>query len=72
MVWLDCTAISDKPGELKQLMFDKAGVAFTEGSVFGEQGAGYLRVNLACPRALLLKALDKFAGAIQEENATRS
>lgn len=55
----------------KQLMFDKAGVAFVEGSVFGEQGAGYLRVNLACPRALLLEALDKFAGAIQEENTTR-
>ncbi|MGG4091520.1 MalY/PatB family protein [Paenibacillus lautus] len=71
-VWLDCTAISDKPAELKQLMFDKAGVAFIEGSLFGEQGAGYLRVNLACPRALLLKALDKFAGAIQEENETRS
>ncbi|MGX4584473.1 MalY/PatB family protein [Paenibacillus chitinolyticus] len=71
MVWLDCTAISDKPAELKQLMFDKAGVAFVEGSLFGEKGAGYLRVNLACPRSLLLKALDKFAGAIQEENATR-
>lgn len=72
MVWMDCTAISNKPAELKQLMFDKAGVAFTEGSVFGEQGAGYLRVNLACPRSLLLEALDKFVEAIREESATRS
>ncbi|MFC4599609.1 MalY/PatB family protein [Cohnella hongkongensis] len=65
MVWMDCTALSNKPEELKRLMFNEAGVAFSEGSVFGEQGAGYLRVNLACPRALLLEALEKFAAAVR-------
>ncbi|MFC5402786.1 MalY/PatB family protein [Cohnella soli] len=63
LVWMDCTALSDKPQELKRLMFEEAGVAFSEGSVFGKQGAGYLRVNLACPRSLLLEALEKFANA---------
>jgi cystathionine beta-lyase len=64
LVWMDCTAISDKPQELKQLMFDKAGIAFSEGSVFGSQGAGYLRINIACPRSILAEALDKFASAV--------
>jgi len=68
LAWMDCTAISTKPQDLKRLMFEKAGVAFTEGSVFGEQGAGYLRVNLACPRSLLLEALEKFANAINDRN----
>ncbi|MFC5468704.1 MalY/PatB family protein [Cohnella suwonensis] len=63
LVWLDCAAISGKPQELKKLMFDEAGVAFSEGSVFGKQGEGFLRVNLACPRSLLLEALEKFANA---------
>ncbi|XID93280.1 MalY/PatB family protein [Paenibacillaceae bacterium WGS1546] len=63
LVWLDCTAISDKPEELKKLMFEQAGVAFSEGSVFGRQGAGFLRVNLACPRSLLLEGLERFARA---------
>lgn len=66
MVWLDCRAISDNPQELKQLMFERAGVAFSEGSVFGGQGQGYLRVNLACPRSLLAEALEKFAQAVRE------
>ncbi len=64
LVWVDCTAISDKPQELKQLMFDKAGVAFSEGSVFGKQGSGYLRINIACPRSILMEALEKFAMAV--------
>jgi cystathionine beta-lyase len=64
LVWIDCTAISDNPQELKQLMFDKAGVAFSEGSVFGKQGAGYLRINIACPRSILAEALERFALAV--------
>jgi len=64
LVWMDCTAISDKPQQLKQLMFEQAGVAFSEGSVFGKQGTGYLRVNIACRRALLMEALEKFAAAV--------
>ncbi|TYP71278.1 MalY/PatB family protein [Paenibacillus methanolicus] len=71
MVWLDCRAISENPQELKKLMFERAGVAFSEGSVFGRQGQGYLRVNLACPRSLLAEALDKFAQAVRETVAAQ-
>jgi cystathionine beta-lyase len=64
LVWIDCTAISNNPQELKQLMFEKAGVAFSEGSVFGKQGAGYLRINIACPRSTLAEALERFTLAV--------
>jgi cystathionine beta-lyase len=39
-------------------------VAFSEGSVFGKQGAGYLRINIACPRSILAEALERFALAV--------
>lgn len=71
LVWLDCTAISDKPQVLKQLMFEQAGVAFSDGSVFGKQGEGYLRINLACPRSLLVEALEKFAAAANSVAVSR-
>ncbi|WEK55220.1 MAG: pyridoxal phosphate-dependent aminotransferase [Candidatus Cohnella colombiensis] len=64
LAWLDCTQISTNPQELKRIMFEQAGVAFSEGSVFGKQGAGYLRVNFACPRSLMLQALKQFADAV--------
>jgi cystathionine beta-lyase len=61
---MDCRSISDNPQVLKQLMFEKAGVAFSEGSVFGKQSAGFLRVNIACPRSILMEALEKFSAAV--------
>ncbi|MFC5701204.1 MalY/PatB family protein [Cohnella faecalis] len=72
MVWLDCRAISEDPQTLKKLMFEKAGVAFSEGSVFGTQGAGFLRVNLACRRELLLEALRLFSEAAAQEAAAKA
>lgn len=65
MVWLDCRAISEDPLVLKKLMFEQAGVAFSEGSVFGKQGTGYLRVNIACPRSIIVDALERFAQAVE-------
>jgi cystathionine beta-lyase len=71
LAWMDCRAVSEDPQELKKLMFDKAGVAFSEGSVFGKQGAGFLRVNLGCPRSILEDALERFAKAVREGSAVR-
>jgi len=66
MAWLDCREISTKPSELKKLMYDYAKVAFNEGSMFGEEGAGFLRLNFGCPRALLLEGLQRFARGVQK------
>lgn len=67
LLWLDCRAISENPADLKELMYKKAKVAFNEGSTYGEEGAGWLRVNLACPRFVLEKALQQFTEAIAEQ-----
>jgi cystathionine beta-lyase len=63
LAWVDCRAISEDPAELKKLMYEEARVAFSDGSVFGRQGAGWLRINFGCPRAVLLEALERFAAA---------
>lgn len=63
LVWLDCSAISRDADTLKELMFKEAGVAFSEGSVFGKEGEGFLRVNIACPRSVMAEGLERFAKA---------
>lgn len=45
-------------------MYKKAKVAFNDGSTYGVEGAGWLRVNLACPRSILEQALKQFVDAI--------
>ncbi|WP_233531445.1 MalY/PatB family protein [Paenibacillus alkalitolerans] len=64
LLWIDCRGLGMSVADLKRLMFAEAKVAFSEGSVFGdEEGSGFLRVNCACPRPLLLEALERFAAA---------
>jgi cystathionine beta-lyase len=63
LLWVDCRGLELDIQGLKALMFQKAKVAFSEGSVFGNEGEGYLRINLACPRSIVIEALQKFCQA---------
>lgn len=67
LAWFDCREISADPEMLKDLMFNKARVAFNEGSMFGAEGAGFLRVNFGTPRSLLLEGLERFEKALKQK-----
>lgn len=67
LAWFDCREISADPEVLKDLMFNKARVAFNEGSMFGAEGAGFLRVNFGTPRSLLLEGLERFEKALKQK-----
>ena len=53
--------------ELKELMIEKAGLAMNEGSVFGPGGEGFMRLNIACPKNVLQKALDQSSQALNDD-----
>lgn len=63
LLWLDCRGLNLDVKGLKDLMFNQAKVAFSEGSVFGTEGEGWLRINLACPRSIVEEALERFVWA---------
>ncbi|MHA7965965.1 MalY/PatB family protein [Paenibacillus sp. CAU 1782] len=63
LLWLDCRGLGLDKNGLKDLMYKKAKVAFNEGSVFGIEGEGWLRMNLACPRYIVEQALAQFCEA---------
>lgn len=64
---LPCTGM--EKAEMKQVMYKEAKIAFTEGSIYGENGEGFLRINLACPRSLLEEALERFCAAVAAHQA---
>jgi cystathionine beta-lyase len=63
LLWVDCRGLGLDVDGLKNLMYKKAKVAFNEGSSFGTEGAGWLRINLACPRSIVEQALKQFCAA---------
>ena len=67
LAWVDATPLGVSSAELARRLEHEAKVKFSPGAIYGEEdGASFLRVNLACPRATLLEALERTAGFIDE------
>jgi len=64
LVWLDCRALGLDNLALKRLMLNEAGVYLDEGYIFGREGDGFERINIACPRSVLAEALDRIKNAV--------
>lgn len=57
LAWLDCRALGLDDEALQQAMRQQAKIAPSMGCGFGEQGQGFIRINLGCPRAYLEMAV---------------
>ncbi len=66
LVWLDCRGMNMNPRNLNQFMVEKAKVGLLEGSIFGEGGEGFQRMNIACPRKILKEALSRIGDAAKD------
>jgi cysteine-S-conjugate beta-lyase len=64
LLWLDCRGLGLQPDDLTKFFREKAGWAPTRGQAFGIEGAGFVRLNIACPRAKLDTALGQLIGAV--------
>ena len=53
LLWLDFREYGFRMEELQHKMLYEAKLWLDEGTMFGEEGAGFMRVNIACPRATL-------------------
>lgn len=63
LVWLDCRELGLSKEELDHFFIHEAGVALDEGHLFGEEGNGFQRINLACPRTVIEEAVTRIATA---------
>lgn len=66
LIWLDCRKLGLSQKELVHLFVDGAHLALNDGTMFGEEGAGFMRLNVGCPRSVLKEALESLAKAVGE------
>lgn len=64
LVWLDCRKLGLPQPALVDLFVNKARLALNDGTVFGPEGEGFMRLNAGCPRSLLQSALESLAAAL--------
>lgn len=63
LVFLDCRTLGLNQKELVDLFVDGAHLALNDGTMFGKEGEGFMRLNVACPRSVLEKALKQLKKA---------
>lgn len=64
LIWINCKDLNMKQSQLMDFMLKEAKIAFNDGSTFGPEGIGYVRMNIACHRSTLEKALFQLKNAI--------
>ncbi len=64
LVWLDCRRLGLDKAALERLMLHEARVFLDEGYIFGPEGEGFERINIACPRSILAEALERIKAAV--------
>ncbi len=65
LMWLDCRALGVDSAELTRRTRQIARVELSNGCFFGEEGEGFLRLNLGCPHAQLKDALERLSVALK-------
>lgn len=61
LVWLDFKAYGLTDKELDRRIIHEAGLWLDSGHIFGKPGEGFQRINIACPRRILMQALERLA-----------
>lgn len=60
LVWMDTSRPGMKSADLEKELRNKAGVWLNAGTMYGAEGEGFMRWNIACPRANLEEGLKRF------------
>jgi cystathionine beta-lyase len=66
LAWMDFRELGLRGKALEDFMLGKAKLWLDEGYIFGSAGDGFERINLACPRATLSRALNQLNSAVGE------
>lgn len=66
LVWLDFSGTGLSETELEDLIVNRAKLWLDGGTMFGECGKGFQRINVACPRSILKEAMRRLEGALKE------
>ena len=60
LVWMDCRKLGMSSEELERRLVSEARLWLNAGTMYGAEGEGFMRWNIACPRNTLTEGLKRF------------
>lgn len=66
LMWLDFSALGLCKEDTSKFMQEKCKIALDDGFWFGENGIGFERMNIACPRYMVEEGMNRIEKAVKE------
>ena len=65
LVWMGCSSLGMPSDALEHALLDDARLWLNAGTMYGAEGEGYMRWNIACPRSVMLDGLNRFLNFVR-------
>lgn len=65
LVWMDCSSLGMPSDALEHALLDDARLWLNAGTMYGAEGEGNMRWNIACPRSVMLDGLNRFLNFVR-------
>ena len=65
LVWMDCSSLGMSSDALEHALLEDARLWLNAGTMYGAEGEGYMRWNIACPRSVMLDGLNRFLNFVR-------
>lgn len=65
LIWLDCSAYRINSEAIQEHLKTKAGLLLSAGSIYGGNGSGFLRMNVACPKSVVVEGLKRLKDGLE-------
>lgn len=59
LLWLDCSDLGLESNVLEEKLIKEAKLKLNSGTRYGNIGEGFMRMNIACPKAILIEGLSR-------------
>lgn len=69
---MDCRRLGIPSHEMEQRLIAEARLWLNAGTMYGAEGEGFMRWNIACSRVLLMDGLNRFLGFVKAVRAGAS
>lgn len=66
LVWLDCSSLQMTSEEISHRLYEQHHLWLNAGTLYGPEGEGFLRMNIATPRHNLLDGLQRLKSGLSE------
>lgn len=65
LVWVDCSVLQQRSKDIVETLLKEEQLWVNEGSMYGEAGESFIRINIACSRQILTDGLNRLMNGLK-------